>query len=62
MGNRGRDEFSRSVVREGDFCLNSLKTERARWAVQHISIYTMKENRSDGSEPAHGMMRGIIGA
>jgi hypothetical protein len=39
---QGWNEFPRSAVREGDFCLNSLKIERVKWAVQHTAIYTKK--------------------
>jgi hypothetical protein len=45
-------------VREGDFCPNSLKAERARWAVWHHTIYTVEENQSDSSEPMPWIMRG----
>jgi hypothetical protein len=60
--NEGQDESPRSVAREGDFYFNSLKIERARWAVRHTAIYTVKGNRSDGSEPASGIVRGMLGA
>jgi hypothetical protein len=32
-GQQGRDEYSRSVVREDNFCPNSLKIKRARWMI-----------------------------
>jgi hypothetical protein len=62
MGNKERGEFSGSAAREGDLYLNSLRIESARWVVQHITIYTTKENQSDGSEPMPGIMHGVLGA
>jgi hypothetical protein len=44
MGNKKRGEVPRSAAREGSFHLNSLKIERARYAVQHITIHTVKDN------------------
>jgi hypothetical protein len=43
-GQWGRDEYSRSAAREGDFCPNSLKIERARWMVRHLASCTIEEN------------------
>jgi hypothetical protein len=43
-GQWGRDEYSRSAVREGDFCPNLLKIERARWTVRHLASCTVEEN------------------
>jgi hypothetical protein len=61
-GQRGRDKYSRSAVRGSDFCPNSLKIERARWMVLHLTSCTVKENRSDILEPTIGIMHGVLGA
>jgi hypothetical protein len=58
----GRDEYSRSVVREGDFCPNSLKIKRPRWTVWHLASCTVEENQSGILEPMTGIMRGVLGA
>jgi hypothetical protein len=62
MCNSRWDELPRSVAREGDFCLNSLKIGRVRWAVWHTAIYTMKESRRDGSKLMPGIMCGMLHA
>jgi hypothetical protein len=50
------------MAREGGFCLNSLKIERARWVVRLTAIYTVEENWSDGLELTPGIMRDTPGS
>jgi hypothetical protein len=60
-GQRGWDEYSRSVVREGDFCPNSLKIKRLMWMIWHLASCTEEENRSGILEPTTEIMRGVLG-
>jgi hypothetical protein len=60
-GQQGREEYSRSPAREGDFCPNSLKIEKARWMVRHLASCIVKENPSGVLEPMTGIMSGVLG-
>jgi hypothetical protein len=60
-GQWGHDEYSRSAVREDDFCPNSLKIKRARWMVHHLGSCTVEENQSGILEPTTRIMCGVLG-